>query len=157
MRAYGPGGEAAVLGRIIPDITKKGGPFSSTGDFDFAIFHGSGMSTIRPGTEAIRFASPLVADTLANRIKEYIPEGMRGLQADFDYAKYENQSLRGFDTTYRGRATFTKNGFERQSSVIYGAGGAITRDLPDLFSIRQPLQEAVSRPFNVENLDRWLV
>ncbi|MGE3313220.1 MAG: hypothetical protein AB7O66_24910, partial [Limisphaerales bacterium] len=161
MSAYGRGGEAMVLGRIIPDMGKVGGPFSDKGDFDFAVYRGRDNSL--PGNEAVVWNKDQQV-VQAELIRDILPPNKRRLPADFDYAKYENEVLRGFDTSYRGRARFGYNeatgsyGFlGRVQSVIYGEGGAILRDFPQFFSrggIDQVPQAAISSRFNVENLER---
>src|SRR5690606_21321039 len=101
--AYGRGGEALVSGRIIPDLGKKGGPFSGAGDFDFAVFRPQGNSL--PGGEAVTFWKRQQGE-LVPKVMSDMPERVKQLEADFDYAAYENSALRGFGTTYRGRANF---------------------------------------------------
>ncbi|MCC6231852.1 MAG: hypothetical protein IT580_04370, partial [Verrucomicrobiales bacterium] len=161
MATYGRGGEAMVLGRIIPDLGKKGGPFSDSGDFDFAVFRQRDNSL--PGGEAVVWNA---ADQTLNaeKLRAFLPDDKKGLPADFDYAKYENEVLRGFETSYRGRARF---GFDsetgsykflgRVQSVIYGEGGAVLRDFPEFFTrgnfVQKP-QAHISHPFNLENVER---
>ncbi|TVR54394.1 MAG: tandem-95 repeat protein, partial [Puniceicoccaceae bacterium] len=130
--AYGSGGEALVLGRIIPDLGKRGGPFSGDGDFDFAILSRNDLSL--PGREALMFGEARTSWEAA-QFRKFLPEKYQNLELDFDYAKYENLSLRGFETTFRGRGLFAGGEFSgRQQSLIYGEGGALVRDLPALFS-----------------------
>ena len=53
MSAYGRGGEALVLGRIIPDMGKPGGPFSAElGDIDLAVMKNPGGEA-KLGKEAV--------------------------------------------------------------------------------------------------------
>jgi hypothetical protein len=161
MASYGRGGEALVLGRIIPDMGKVGGPFSDKGDFDFAVYRGRDNSL--PGNEAVVWSKDQQIAQAAT-VKKFLPADKQNLPADFDYAKYENEVLRGFDTSYRGRARF---GFDettkqyqflgRVQSVLYGEGGAVLRDFPEFFQrtvIPQAAQTSISSRFNVENLER---
>jgi len=161
MAAYGRGGEAMVLGRIVPDMAKVGGPFSDAGDFDFAVYRSRDNSL--PGNEALVWNKDQQV-VQAEIVKKLLPDNKQHLPADFDYAKYENEVLRGFDTSYRGRARF---GFDestqsyqflgRVQSLMYGEGGAILRDFPEFFGrgpAGQKAQAGISARFNVENLER---
>ncbi len=162
MEAYGRGGEALVLGRIIPDMGKPGGPFSKElGDIDLALIKSKNERPL-PGEEAVKLSPEAQGEIIETKFRGVIEdkfldlhlnkEGKLERLTDFDYAGYENESLRGFDSSLRGRLVFENGVFvERQQSVIYGAGGAITRDFGQFFeNLPQERQAGVSNVFNSE-------
>jgi hypothetical protein len=72
------------------------------------------------------------------------------------YAFFENVSLRGYTTSYRGRATFANGKFQgRVQSIMYGEGGALVRDFSFLFGdMPQKAQPGINHWVNVENVQR---
>jgi hypothetical protein len=165
-KAYGRGGDATVFGRILPDLGKRGGPFSQQADFDFFVYSVEGAASL-PGSEA-RLVTSSIADSAwsdevlkgfglgENGVKGVMPERVRFLEADFDYAKFENGSMRGFGSSFRGSALFENGRFAgRNQSLIYGQGGAMVRDFGFLFDgIPQKLQSQISHPINISNTIR---
>jgi len=159
MAAYGRGGEAAALGRILPDITKPGGPFSpGSGDFDLALLSREGLNKL-PGSEAIEMGK-VGKDPLATAARDTIfselPSSVHGHDVDMKYATFENGSLRGYTSSYRGRATFANGKFQgRVQSIMYGEGGALVRDFSFLFNgLPQKAQAGINSWVNVENVQR---
>ncbi|MFW6354595.1 MAG: Ig-like domain-containing protein, partial [Verrucomicrobiota bacterium] len=157
-KVYGKSGEAMIYGRIIPDIAKPGGPFGAVTDFDFAVMRNLNSSAL-PGNVMVEFVEGSAKEraAIAHLRKDLTPEQQK-LDADTKYARFENESLRGFHSTIRGRAIFRDGQFAyRQQSILYGEGSAMYRDFGDIvgFVRNQKMQTGLNSPFNVGALEQW--
>ena len=126
---------ALLVGRLLPDLTKKGGAFGRSTDFDLAVLD-------RPlgGTSVFREVSGNASDALTEQIRNSITDpNLQGLDIDFKYATFENNSAGGLLFTNRGRSFFYQGRFlGRQQSRLYGQSGRVVRDLPELFTKNPP-------------------
>src|SRR5690606_34566641 len=134
----------------------------ASGDIDLAVLRHADEKPL-PGAEAVNYTLAQQIEILQSKFKGILPDrfvepqinpktGKTEYLTDFDYAKYENMSLRGLDSSLRGRALFADGKYVgRHTSALFGEGGAIVRDFGQFFdTVPQQLQGGLSNRFNVQ-------
>ena len=128
-------GEALLTGRLLPDFTKQGGAFGRSTDFDLGV-----LDNPLGGSKVFKEVTGSADTALATQIRNSITDpNLQGLDIDFKYSKFENNSNGGLVFSDRGRSFFFQGQFlGRQQSRLYGQSGRVVRDLPELFTKNPP-------------------